>query len=726
MDKFTLDQHIRIDLTNSELFINDELLLEKTCNIVYGKNGTGKSTLLDIISEQFSSDFDVLSFQGFEKIINADRKLNAIVLGEANVEIDNTIKELEKSKKEFEDNKNRILGQIEKNDDKDSLYNQKSTLDQEIRSINIELDKKYSLSATLIKKMENPRVSNVSYNKTKFIEDIQNAKSLSNDEYNKCLLLQKEEVKTAKEISLREFDYEEIISNVNELRNAVIEETVIIDRLEGNNEKKQFAEKGLAIHSVGDKCAFCGNTITKQTIIELKSYFSADKIKELQAKLKQSIQSIELLRDNIIGVNISNSEFYSYMESEVTSVISEFDKLKREHIQYLEHLINALNDKQKDLFTQLENFDEQPPNTLKNVITLFNECVKKNNESDLEKSKEEAKNKLRLHEVKRALEEMSYEEKQQDINNTLSNCNLIQKQINVEKEKIEGKDGIDEKIELIDTEISQLKSQTISETKLADEINKKLKRLVNFEMVHHQSSDGQNYYKIKSLKNDSVRNVDELSTGEKNIIAFLYFVGKINEFRDNPDNRSKFIIFDDPMNSNDDVMQYLMIQELQKIMNQIKKPNLMVILTHNKHFYLNVRPYNKPYVQCSYFHFQLLNQNTQIIHIENQNSDFKTSYDALWCELNRLYNADKLSSDILLNPIRRIIETYINFNSISKNCFFEKNQGARKMFDVNSHSIDDLEAELNGLTKEQIIDELKECFKNNNALSHFEKHWGTD
>ena len=48
---------------------------------------------------------------------------------------------------------------------------------------------------------------------------------------------------------------------------------------------------------------------------------------------------------------------------------------------------------------------------------------------------------------------------------------------------------------------------------------------------------------------------------------------------------------------------------------------------------------------------------------------------------------------------------------------------AEKLFDVNSHSIDDLDAELNGKDKVAIIEILKNVFSDNHASEHFNSHW---
>lgn len=74
-----------INLTNyGQVFKDNELSGLKEKNFFYGKNGTGKSTLCQVINEQLGREFDVRVFQGFESVIGEDEKLNSIVLGESN------------------------------------------------------------------------------------------------------------------------------------------------------------------------------------------------------------------------------------------------------------------------------------------------------------------------------------------------------------------------------------------------------------------------------------------------------------------------------------------------------------------------------------------------------------------------------------------------------------------------------------------------------------------
>ena len=182
------------------------------------------------------------------------------------------------------------------------------------------------------------------------------------------------------------------------------------------------------------------------------------------------------------------------------------------------------------------------------------------------------------------------------------------------------------------------------------------------------------------------------------------------------------ILFDDPMNSNDDTMQYTIIEELSKLMKNEYKFHKIVILTHNCHFYINVK-YGFSYKKSNFIRLTSKNKKTYINYITDKDEDFKTSYEFLWKELKLLNLEKNLHPESLLNPMRRIIETYTKFNGINKNTFYQKVVGSKKLFDVNSHSIDDLEADLNGKTKEQIIDIFKNCFKENNATEHLKIYW---
>lgn len=174
--------------------------------------------------------------------------------------------------------------------------------------------------------------------------------------------------------------------------------------------------------------------------------------------------------------------------------------------------------------------------------------------------KQKAKDKLLLHEIKsiktnaeylkllniKQKSEIEYLSKNAQFNQAKQQSDLLQKEVEEIQKKIR-----DEKL------------KKTSVRKLAENINKKLRTSVNFtlEPYEDESSSPENvvgYYKIKNSNTEEFRSVTELSTGEKNIVAFLYFIERLNS--DNPSidkNKNRIIVFDDPMTSNDDLFNTL-------------------------------------------------------------------------------------------------------------------------------------------------------------------------
>ena len=92
-----------VDLTNyGYSFEENELNDLRKINFIYGKNGSGKSSLVKALKSQYAEDHDVLVYNGPEGLIKDREELDAIVLGESNVKIDDKITEIESEILEIE------------------------------------------------------------------------------------------------------------------------------------------------------------------------------------------------------------------------------------------------------------------------------------------------------------------------------------------------------------------------------------------------------------------------------------------------------------------------------------------------------------------------------------------------------------------------------------------------------------------------------------------------
>ena len=717
-------EEVILNLRENKIFDENELKIDKNINFIFGKNGTGKSTLTQLFKSEIKSH-DVRIFQGFDSIIGENKKLNAVILGEKNNEIDKEVKILEEEivsknneiKKIKEDTEEQVNGieNLWK-----CVFNKKTDYD-EIRK---KIDKFYKESAKKIKNKSNPQIAKTTYDMNNFKSEINNAKLLTKEEVEENKKILREDIKKANKTNIKLIDLNNLLEKTNVLLLNKVREREEIVEIVGNKEKIEFAEKGLLIHKKGEKCAFCGNEITESRYMKLKSFFSADEVKKFKEELEKHCELLLEQQKTLKEYTLDFSNFYAVYEERCSELNKIFIEKKKEMTIFLDKLYMATERKLKELFDESKQIEEKIPDNFIEELEEYNKIVEENNNNNLEVRKEEAKSKLRYNEIKKCLEEFNYYKELED--------EKIKKEIyRIENDKLKEKkrdiENLNDKINKINNEIILLKKKTENVEILANEINKKLKLYVNFELKYLKDETGDGNYQIKSKNFDEIRDITQLSSGEKNIIALLYFIQKLNEVDTNNVNLPKLIIFDDPMTSNDDTMQYLIIEELNKLMKKIKRENgKIIILTHNNHFYLNITyDFRKCFKNNCYIRLNSDGKRTKIKKICKESDDFKTSYEALWKELEFLY-LEAPNSSMLLNPIRRIIETFTKFNCMNKSKMLQEVVGAKKMFDVNSHSIDDLEADLNGKEKKEIMKIVEECFLKVGAKEHFDNYWSID
>ncbi|HFD1612778.1 AAA family ATPase [Enterococcus faecium] len=717
-----------INLTNyGQVFKDNELSGLKEKNFFYGKNGTGKSTLCQVINEQLGREFDVRVFQGFESVIGEDEKLNSIVLGESNKlvqkEIDSKLEiisenevqaikknELLKSLKGFDEvEKSPFLSQYEKSQD-------------DVRKKEDEIGLLYQKCAGEITSEFNLARN---YSRKNFRNDIPNSRKLTEDEYKKSLAIY--ETTEKRKIIEREFpsiNFESYCKSVNEIIVSKVN-AIVIKELKENSLKRSFAEEGLKIHNEGDKCAFCGGEVTAERIVELESVFNTKEVFRLQDRIKQGIAKIEECIDILSNIDILNaSDFYSHLDTE--KVNSRLIDIKKEQMNFLKECKMQLEKKEKELFISMDSFEMRIPLSFTTIQKDLNELIKSHNEfsNDIEKSKSEAKRKLILHRVAEKCEQMGTERLQGELVTLKKTSTDLKKILSDEIEKIESdKRKIESEIIEQRKELKQLQEKIKNPEIIIKNINEKISKSgkKNLELKYIESGK---HYKIIN-KDGSTRNIQEISTGEKNIIAFLYFIGSL----DSPEletGKPKIIVLDDPMNSNDDTMQYLIISEIEKLYSRKNLFKHFILLTHNSHFYLKVtfgrrvrRDGKNPYEMDNFVRMINDGNLTSFKYLKHKNEDFTTQYGSLWKELKFLYDNDK--KDFMCNTIRRIIETYVVFNGVSGN----KDAESKMLFNTNSHytEIGDLETDINGYSREDIIGLMRKFFKQNNAEVHFNNYW---
>lgn len=434
---------MKIDLSDVSIFESNELEIDEKITFIFGKNGTGKSTISEKFKE-LNSDYDVSVFQGFNNIIDENHRLNAVVLGEENLTIN---RQIDEKKKEFEiktEEINKLCETLSEPEGEgvSNFWTRRNNAQIAYKEAEKKLDDFYVQSASIIKNKKNPQVSIPSYNKRNFQEDLASASLLQEDEKKEVLATIRTEVKNAPEILFLNEDMEKLLDDVNSILQKVVVEKVKVQRIEYNPEKREFAKLGIKLHKKGDICAFCGSEIKDKVFDELEGYFSADEVKTFQMKIISEIDTIDSIVEKVSNIQVATSDFYPAYVKSAEKIKEEIEGVKKSYLVFLDKLRKALDDKQKYLFEKKEKLKEKVPENFAKVEAKYKALQKSNNENDIEAKKKEAITKMRSHYVKQLMDDFDYTSKKAEADILFTEKNKREKEYNDENNKIIGQGGL--------------------------------------------------------------------------------------------------------------------------------------------------------------------------------------------------------------------------------------------------------------------------------------------
>jgi wobble nucleotide-excising tRNase len=288
-------------------------------------------------------------------------------------------------------------------------------------------------------------------------------------------------------------------------------------------------------------------------------------------------------------------------------------------------------------------------------------------------------------------------------------------------------------------EIKELEKNVTSVQPTIDEINKLLKYygFLNFEIMPSQTEANQ--YQIK--REDGTLAQETLSEGEITFITFLYYYqltkGAVKEDEVSKD---RILIIDDPISSLDSNIFFVVSTLLKKIINDVRDGvgniKQVIILTHNVYFHKEVSFIDgRDTGKRNDTHFWILRKKNKVSKFYPYDTNpIKTSYELLWQELK---DKERSSNITLQNTMRRIIENYFkilgNFSDDKLIDNFEEYEAqviCRSLISwINdgSHSVsDDLYVESQDDIIDKYIDVFEKIFKFTNHEGHYKMMMGID
>ncbi len=701
---------------HSDVFNDNMIVFDRNINFVYGENGTGKTTIAAEINNQFSDKYNVCEFKDFTSLVGENGRLNAISLGQVNAELQKKINSATKKIAEYREQ----LEEPEEDGD-DNAYSKLNSATERYNTQRAKIDKALQISARNIKNMADPQVAPPSYNKNSFADDAPDALPLSAKELKiakeTASAKKKNHLSTISDIACKPSD---VLATVNSLLAKKVTPSVIIKELANNQELRSFAQRGIELHKRGDKCAFCGNDISDERWAELDSYFN-DEVLKLKELIQRKIDKISTILDKIDNINIpKTAAFYPELEDEANQVLLGYTSGLKKIEVFLNSAQKALMDKKDNLFKTSQSLATLAPNDISGATKSLNKLIAKNNDytNNLSQKISNAKNQLRLHAVKQSLGKIHYDDEKALL------LQLEEQKKNAQKDY----DEIKRKLLQEEGSLKTLYEETKDESAIANMINAALasNKYSSFalKLAKDNAFDQSGQYNVIG-RNGVERNITDLSTGEKNTVAILYFLYSLEaEIKKNP-TLPIIVVIDDPVNSNDDTMQYMIMFEIKKIYEKdiFKKKSKIIILSHNTHFFINVRPHGPARYGKQYSSFNLitsLNEKTDIIKITGVENDLRTNYDALWINLVSSYLDNNPGN--MCNNARRICGSFADFNKININDFCGGSD-IKKMLDVNSHEISGEEMRESGTTAIRLKQSIEQLFCQRGFKDHFKNHW---
>ncbi|SUP43772.1 Uncharacterized protein conserved in bacteria [Veillonella criceti] len=500
-----MTKNIIVDLNAVATFNCEDIEFSNQVNYIFGKNGTGKSTLAELVYGQFQGRYDVRIFSGFSGVISEDETLNAVILGKENIEVDNEIKKL---RGEI-DNLNKLV-EI-KITEYQNFEEEKKKLQRECDQGDRKLGRIYKEWAQKVNQQLTPPLVNSNYTAYHLKKEIECVREISVNEVTRYIEVLKAELKHASTIPTLSFNFIEILKKVNHLLGKKVEAFEVIPRLD-SLEKRRFAEEGLNLHENLDTCIFCGSKIDSNEYNKLKRYFDATEVEELKQEIYYAKLELTDIVEKIEKVILKKDEFYLEYMYKVSPVIDDLENRKRKILSSLERLQRSLLE--KDIFSASEQIKIPEISELVLDFTEYNKLVELNNNSSLEEKQNEARDSLRLHYLAILKKDNS------EYTDLLKNNKSLKTEIEQINKKIEKSNqeylNLKGKIEEKNLKICDLQERTISKLQLVESINKILgDNLNSFELVYQEDVGDKGHYQVKSRIDQTIRSIKELSTGEK-------------------------------------------------------------------------------------------------------------------------------------------------------------------------------------------------------------------
>jgi len=431
------------------------------------------------------------------------------------------------------------------------------------------------------------------------------------------------------------------LEDISEVLLKTVSLQTIIEKLKDDGELSSWVQQGLLLHKrrKSKRCEFCDQQLPHQRISELEAHFNKD-YKELSVSINEKINEI----DNWKLEGIENIP-----DNDLKNLAQRLSGL-------LETLRTELVGKQKNILSSRTLSEETRDILLKKADEIKNATIKLDNLfPTLAEELESSLIADNFDEYKQKIKEVA------DLEETKEKLILDIKQL---EEKIKKEEG------------------DVKDFKLpAKDINNDLESFLGYSDLHFADRTdeyGEVYYEIK--RGDEI--AFNLSESEKTAISLIYFLRKLDEDEFNLTEGT--IVIDDPISSLDSQFLYnaysFIVSSIEKDSSNDLRVGQLFLLTHNYDFFnLFKKKYRKKIDEnkCGLYMLRvsldsLKNRISNIYELDHLLKKFDSDYQYLFSKLIEFKKAtDEEKNDLTRiylypNVARRVLETFLSFRFPSK------------------------------------------------------------
>ena len=411
--------------------------------------------------------------------------------------------------------------------------------------------------------------------------------------------------------------------------------------------RQDFIELGLRYkEEENGVCPFCGQKFEKESLslIDKYTHYLSDEEAKAIKQFQVYKNNIEEEKKRLKGLQVQSIKAINFFDEYKQKYIPSFEKenLQEIEIKFLEEDLDNLSEHLKKKIENLStkvNLGTEFISQIAEHYSQLEKIIKDNNkkigEINARKNKigEESKS------IRRKICKSAYnkllDETSKDLD-TLFSLREAYKKLNIEIQKKEESEKISKKKRVYET----------------------IKKVLDYFFAGKYSLDEDSFrliFEKRSLEEGQVKRV--LSEGEKNIVAFAYYLGDLHlRIQREEDYNKLFFIIDDPISSMDFTYVYTLcgvIRDLRQIINRIQYEKF-IIFTHNNDFMRILCSNNIVATKL------LLSRGNLIAFNEN----FTVPYINHLVDVYRIARKRQLYSHTTANSIRHIIETLAKFQNI--------------------------------------------------------------